>query len=194
MAIFEISKNRDIHDKLRSELKKKLIESKGKVTYDLLMMTSEFPYLHQIVLETLRKYPVVPFLERKCINPNGYSLEPFSSFRIPFDMSIQVPAVAINYDPENFPDPTKFDPERFADWNNISPYVFFPFGTGPRNCVGERFGLMAVKLLIAKVLMNYRVENLPSTPKEIDMVENMLNIVSRVPLILNFIKDPLVVS
>lgn len=191
MAMFEISNNIHVQSRLRNELKKKLNQYDGRITYDMLMMNSDFPYLHQVVLETLRKYPATVFLERMCVNPDGYSFAPFSDFRMPPGMSVQLPLYATLNNPKHFPEPEKFDPERFADWNNVSPYVFFPFGTGPRGCVAERFAMMAVKTLIAKILMNYRVEHLPSTPRKIELLENVHVTVSKVPLQLNFIEDSL---
>lgn len=45
----------------------------------------------------------------------------------------------IHSDPEYYPEPEKFIPERFNEENkkNITPYTYFPFGDGPRTCIGE---------------------------------------------------------
>lgn len=75
-ALYEIAKNGD-----------------GQVTYDGAML--EATYLHQVILETLRWYPVLPLLDRQCTNPDGYSLEPFSQFKIPHKMPIFIPIYPI---------------------------------------------------------------------------------------------------
>lgn len=186
MSLYEVSLNRIIHDRLRDEIKTKMNETNGKITYELLMTQTELPYLHQVVMEALRKYPTIPFLERSCVNPDGFSLEPHSNFKIPFNMPIHVSNFGLMRNEKFFPNPMKFDPERFAE---MSTSVFLPFGIGPRMCIGERFSLMAVKLLLVKVLMNYEVMPTPGTPKEIEMVENSITIQSKQKIILNFSRD-----
>lgn len=88
-----------------------------------------------MVSETLRKYPALPVLHRKCtedcfIEEAGITVEKGQIFLIP--------VLGLHYDPEYFPDPEKFDPERFNAENkpNIKPYTYLPFGEGPRNCIG----------------------------------------------------------
>lgn len=61
------------------------------------------PFLHAVILETLRFYPVLSFLDRECKPPNGethYSLEPFSSFKVPKGMPVYIPAIGLHMDPE----------------------------------------------------------------------------------------------
>lgn len=189
-SLYEMALNRKIHDRARTELHGKLAENKG-ISYEMLMSNSELPYMHQIVMETLRKYPVLPFLERVCVNPDGYSLEPISKFKIPQGMAIQFPMFSMCRSEKFFPEPDKFDPDRFSNLNDVSAYVYHPFGVGQRNCVGERLGLMAVKLMLAKILMNYRIERASDTPDFVDILENVVILESRKPIHLNFVKDPL---
>lgn len=161
-----------------------LQQSDGIVTYDALMNTKDMPYLHQVVHETLRLYPVLPVLDRECINPEGYSLEPFSNFTIPYGMPLYIPTYAIQRDERYFPNPLKFDAERFSPENigKILPFTNLPFGNGPRNCVGERFGLMQVKTGLVKILKDFRVE-----PKEVGRTV----LISQADQWLKLVKDPL---
>lgn len=171
-----------------------LLKSDGKVTYDSVMSLSEMPYLNQILNETLRLYPILPVLDRECINPDGYSLEPLSSFKIPQGMPVHVPVFGIHRDEKNFPNALKFDPDRFSTENakKIKPFTHFPFGVGPRNCIGERFGLMQVKTGIVKTLMDFRLEPNANTPKEIVLEKKAMLVQSEKGLLVDFIKDPLI--
>ncbi|XP_070497936.1 probable cytochrome P450 6g2 [Chironomus tepperi] len=191
-VLYEIAKREDIQERVRVELQEALMKNDGKLTYDIVM--NDTPYLHQVFLEVLRIYPTLPFLDRECSNPNGYSLKPYSDFVIPYKMPILIPIYGIQRDEKYFEDPLKFDPERFSPDNihKISTFTNLPFGTGNRSCIGERFGLMQSKTAVIKILMNYRVEMADETPKEIRLAKNALVIQSEVPIVLRFVKDELV--
>ncbi|XP_070497937.1 probable cytochrome P450 6g2 [Chironomus tepperi] len=191
-ALYEIAKCQDIQNRLRVELREALLKNQGELTYDIVM--NDTPYLHQVFLEVLRIYPTTPILDRECSNPNGYSLEPYSDFVIPYKMPILIPIYGIQRDEKYFEDPLKFDPERFSPDNihKISTFTNLPFGTGNRSCIGERFGLMQSKTAIIKILMNYRVEMADGTPQEIRLARNALTVQSEVKIVLRFVKDELV--
>lgn len=80
-----------------------------------------------------------------------------------------IPTYSIHMDPEHYPEPRKFDPERFSDENkkNRHPMAYLPFGDGPRNCIGLRFGLMQTKVALIKLLINYKFS--PSSRTTIPM-------------------------
>ena len=54
-----------------------------------------------------------------------------------------------------FPDPTAFRPERFRQEPTWPRYAYFPFGAGPRVCIGQSFGLMETALMLATLLQRY---------------------------------------
>ena len=95
------------------------------------------PYMTAAIQETLRLYPVLPFLDRVCVSDGGYSLEPYSSFVVPKGMPVYIPFYCYQTDPQYYPEPEKFQPERFLDKANVNEYTYMPFGTGPHNCIGE---------------------------------------------------------
>lgn len=170
-----------------------LVRTKGEVTYDAVMNASEMPYFNQVFQETLRLYSVIPWLDRCCSEPEGYSLEPYGDFTIPYGMPIYVPFFAIHRDEKNYPNPLKFDPERFSPENigDIKPFTFLPFGVGPRNCVGERFGTMQAKTGIVKILKEFRLETTANTPKEITIEKGAIMIQNDKGLFMDMVKDPL---
>lgn len=202
--------DQEIHERLRSEVRDMLEKSGGKITYDSVM--NDMPYLHQVLMETLRMYPILSMLDRTCISSEGYSLQPFNDFVIPEGMpseilsnllifwtdsffTVYIPIYGIHLDEKHFPNPHKFDPDRFAQENlpNITPYTHFPFGSGPRNCVGERFGLLQVKTAIAKILRDFRLEPTARTPKTIVLQKASIVVQSLDGLFVNLVKDPIIV-
>lgn len=106
--------------------------------------------------ETLRKYPIVDTLFRK--TANNYKV-PDTDIVLEKDTLVGIPVLGIQRDPNIYPDPMKFDPERFTKENVAArhPYAWMPFGLGPRNCIGLRFGMMQTRLGIATILNDFRV-------------------------------------
>ncbi|XP_013364937.1 PREDICTED: cytochrome P450 3A17-like [Chinchilla lanigera] len=76
---------------------------------------------------------------------------------IPKGTAVMVPSFALHRDAKYWPKPDEFQPERFSKKNkeNIDPYIYMPFGNGPRNCIGMRFALMNMKLALIRVLQNF---------------------------------------
>jgi cytochrome P450 family 6 len=110
------------------------------LNYQLLFFLAHFISLHFIFTETLRKYPVLPFLDRTCLN--DYKLPSPSgegTVILPAGTYIYIPLLGPHYDPKYFPDPEKFEPERFTEENKQSrpKYAHIPFGEGPRMCIGK---------------------------------------------------------
>ncbi|XP_070493939.1 uncharacterized protein [Chironomus tepperi] len=152
--LYELALNPDVQDRLREEIVTGLDENDDKLTYDLLL---GFKYLDMVVNEGLRKYPPIPTPIRKCTKE--YYI-PDSNLVIPEGTVVLINAFSFQRDPEYFPEPEKFNPERFSADNvrNIKPFTNIPFGDGPRNCIGMRFGLMQSKIGIVKLIKNFVIQ------------------------------------
>jgi len=90
--------------------------------------------------ETLRKYPILPFLDRTCAS--DYKLPSPSgkgTITLPAGTAVFISVLGIQNDPKYFPEPEKFDPDRFTDDNirSRSKYTYIPFGEGLRMCIGN---------------------------------------------------------
>ncbi|XP_044261646.1 cytochrome P450 6A1-like [Tribolium madens] len=158
MCLYELAKEPQHQEKLRKEIEEK-IGTGSEITYESLF---EMKFLDQVFCETLRKYPPGQTLNRRCVK--NYTL-PGTNTVIEKGTPILISAVGIHMDPEYYPDPEKFDPERFSEENKKlrHPSVYLPFGDGPRNCIGMRFGTMQSKLGIASVVKNFRLSVSPIT-------------------------------
>ncbi|XP_052023958.1 cytochrome P450 3A11 [Apodemus sylvaticus] len=147
-ALYALATHPDIQKKLQEEIDRAL-PNKAPPTYDIVM---EMEYLDMVLSETLRLYPIANRLERvskKDVEINGVF--------IPKGSLVMIPSYALQHDPQHWPQPEEFRPERFSKENkgSIDPYLYLPFGNGPRNCIGMRFALMNMKLALTKVLQNF---------------------------------------
>ncbi|XP_046751464.1 probable cytochrome P450 6a13 [Diprion similis] len=163
-CLYEMAMNQDIQDTLSEEMNR-VLEKFGGLTYDAIM---EMTYLHKVVSETLRKYPSVPILNREC---NRKVELPGTGFVVPVGIQIVFPVLGIHWDPEIYPSPEKFDPERFTEENIAKRhrYAYLPFGEGPRNCIGMRFGLLQTKIGLITLLSKYRLKPGPDTKSPLVM-------------------------
>ncbi|KAF2883647.1 hypothetical protein ILUMI_22519 [Ignelater luminosus] len=151
-AFIEMALNQDVQQRARENVREVLDRHNGEISYEALQ---EMTYVQQVIDETLRKYPIVPLIVRQCVK--DYKIENTDTI-IDKGTRLFIPTYAIHRDPDNFPEPEQFDPDRFSPENkrDIKPFTYLPFGDGPRNCIGLRFGLMQSKLGIATVLKDFK--------------------------------------
>ncbi|NP_001165997.1 cytochrome P450 6AQ8 [Nasonia vitripennis] len=166
-GLYELAKNPTIQDKLRKEIRDTLDANNKKVTYDMIM--SSLPYLDMVISEVLRMYPILPYLDRN--TEADYQL-PGTKLVLKAGTPVVIPMQAMHMDSRYFPKPEIFDPERFSPENkkNILPNTYFPFGDGPRICIGMRLGLMQTKLGLIHLISKYEFSPCKDTliPMEFD--------------------------
>ncbi|XP_053684902.1 probable cytochrome P450 308a1 [Sabethes cyaneus] len=158
--LFELASNQKIQDRVFNEISAVSKEYDGKLTDEAVQKLN---YLERAMYETLRMHSAVFTLSKMCTKeielPAQY---PTDSKRVVIKpgMSAIIPVRAIHYDPEIYPDPTRFEPDRFLEENKQARhrYAFLGFGEGPRICLGMKFGLTQSKVGIAKLLSKYRVK------------------------------------
>ncbi|XP_049877856.1 probable cytochrome P450 6a13 [Pectinophora gossypiella] len=158
-AAYELAVNPPIQDRAREEVRKVLAKYDGVCTYEA---QNEMVYLNMVLDETMRKYPPMRALFRKCTK--DYTLP--DNLKIEKGTLIFVPIHGIQMDPDIFPDPEKFDPERFSPENKvrIHPCHWMPFGEGPRKCLGLRQGYIQSKMALVKLLHKYELTLDERTP------------------------------
>ncbi len=116
---------------------------------------ARLPYVEMVVKESLRLYPPTwSLLPREAVEPveiGGYPIARGSWLYV-------FPYVT-QRDPRFFKNPESFDPERFSPTRSaeILPYSYIPFGGGPRVCIGEKFSMMEMILIVATVLQKVKL-------------------------------------
>jgi len=122
-------------------------------------------YSGMVMDEVLRLFPSTWIFARKAMQSFG-----LGSFQIPEKAMLFLSPFIVHRDERFWDDPEQFRPERFlADEKETRhPFAYFPFGGGPRRCLGETVALTVMKLVVAMVLQRYRLE--PVQEEEIQPV------------------------
>jgi cytochrome P450 len=112
-------------------------------------------YAGMVVQEALRMYPPIWIYPRDAIGDDE-----LNGFHIPAGSSVVLSPLVSQRNPELFPDPHVFDPRRFdGDAVKKLPRLsYYPFGGGPRMCVGNLMALLELKIIISMVVQRFRLE------------------------------------
>lgn len=113
------------------------------------------PYLDAVIRESLRLYPPAYLIARLAIEP--FDLADYS---FPAGTTILMSQWVTHRDPRYFPEPLAFRPERWLDGlaARLPAHAYFPFGGGPRRCIGQGFALMEASLVAATLAQRFRFE------------------------------------
>jgi cytochrome P450 len=133
-----------LHEELRSTLAGRPAEAS-----DL----EKLPYLNAVILESLRLYPPAYMLARMNVEPihlGGYEIPPGST--------LLASQWVMHRDARFFEQPAQFIPERWLDGleHRLPPGAYFPFGDGPRRCIGQGFAQLETALVIAAIAQKFR--------------------------------------
>jgi cytochrome P450 len=108
--------------------------------------------------ETLRMYPPAWIGPRRCAETFD-----FAGTTIPAGTAVNYSSWASHHLPGVFEDPERFDPERFTPERRalLPKGAYVPFGGGSRTCIGMRFGQQEIKVILGRILQEFRLERLP---------------------------------
>ncbi len=112
---------------------------------------ADLPYTRAMAYESMRLYPSVPVVGRTSIQDDVVD-----GYHLPARSLVSVPIYAIHRHPEIWDDPDSFRPERFLSRSDSElRYSFLPFGLGPRICVGKRFSLQEMAIVISMLFQEF---------------------------------------
>lgn len=157
-TFYSLSRNPDTAARAYAEVDA-VLQGRTPTANDL----GRLPYTRCVLDETLRLYPPAWILTRKNLAEDeilGHKIPPGSFFGIsPFVM---------HRHPAYWESPEKFDPDRFLPDRAklVHRFVYFPFGGGPRLCIGKGFAQVEAHLILATLLQRCRLSVVPDTRVE----------------------------
>ncbi|MCA1591344.1 MAG: cytochrome P450 [Acidobacteria bacterium] len=122
------------------------------------------PYCEWVVKESLRLYPPAYVVGREAVGDFE-----IGGYRVPAGAQVFMPTYVIQRDPRFYDEPSEFRPERWREEtaSRLPRYAYFPFGGGPRLCIGQAFAMMEAVLILATIAQKFRLRPAPGHRVEI---------------------------
>jgi cytochrome P450 len=154
MAIYHLSRNLGIQDRLHDEIADNLAKKNGVFDPQAI---SKLPFLDAVVQEVFRFLPPTTLIVRQAIEDvelEGYNIR---------KGTVVIMNLYAAYRDEKFcKNPDAFNPDRFMEGDLPRIYAF---GLGKRSCPGQNLGLMNTKLILAKLFLRFRMKAVRSEDK-----------------------------
>ena len=124
----------------------------------------ELEYVERVIQEAMRLYPPVYTILRtptRRFEVDGYTIPPGST--------VMLPQWAVHRSERHWNDPERFDPDRWTRERSRGRhrFAYFPFGGGPRHCIGKHLAMLEAQLIVATVASEYHLEFTGDTPIEL---------------------------
>ncbi|XP_061396029.1 probable cytochrome P450 12c1, mitochondrial [Musca vetustissima] len=157
-----MAKNPEKQEKLRQEI----LTNIGRTEKFTMENMKNLPYLRACIKESLRTYPLIAGNMRT----TGQDLC-LSGYQVPKGTNVFLTSNLLLQEDRYFPNAEKFMPERWLRSNNqddmsaknTNPFIFLPFGFGPRSCVGKRIVDLQLEITLANIVRNFKMEYQYST-------------------------------
>jgi cytochrome P450 len=154
-AFYEIQRYPEVMHKLRAEVDGVLCGHMPAAA-DL----HKLVYTRMVVEEALRLYPPIHITTRQAVNE-----ELVCGYRIPAGAQISLSPYSTQRDPRYWEHPETFDPEHFNPHNTQKRprFAYFPFGAGPRQCIGKDFALFEAVVALSMAVQRFDWHLVPET-------------------------------
>jgi cytochrome P450 len=152
-TFYLLAQNPDVEEELLAELRD-VLRGRMPVYEDL----AKLRFTESVVRESLRLYPPAWAMGRQCAEDcviGGYD--------VPRSTTIYMSQWVVHHDARYFEQPDEFRPGRWAEefHRKLPRFAYFPFGGGPRVCIGASFAMMEATLLLAGILSRFRLALAP---------------------------------
>jgi len=148
-----LGQNPEAEAKLHAELDR-MLEGRTPSFSDL----QKLPYTERVIKESMRLYPPAWGVARTVIKE--FEL---GGYKIPPGANVVMSTWVMHRDPRYFPEPDRFDPNRWLPEKSqkLPKFAYFPFGGGPRQCIGAGFAMMEATLLLATIAQRFQFRSEP---------------------------------
>jgi len=156
---FLLSEHPEVEQRVHEELAEVVGDERPSMEH-----VRELDYLEWVIQEAMRLYPPVYTMFREPtedVELSGYPIEAKTT--------LMIPQWGVHRSERFYEDPETFDPERWKPERakERPRFAYFPFGGGPRHCIGKHLAMLEAQLIIATTAQNYRLEFLGETPLEL---------------------------
>lgn len=138
------------------EIQQKVLDEIIKIeseTDDVVEQLQKMNYINAVINESMRLYPPAWITDRENIDDDE-----FLGYRIKDKTLIGVSFYELHRNPKYWENPEQFNPERFLGEQKKESYkYFYPFGAGPRMCIGLGFAIYEMGLTLSHIIKNYKV-------------------------------------
>jgi cytochrome P450 len=115
----------------------------------------DLDYVERVIDEAMRLYPPVYTMFREPTEPVE-----LGGYQIPEDSAIMLSQWAMHRSERHWDRPDAFDPDRWTRSTDRPRFTYFPFGGGPRHCIGKHLAKLEAKLILTRTAQQYRLEYL----------------------------------
>jgi cytochrome P450 len=160
-----LSQNPDTEAELHKELDR-VLEGRLPTAEDM----SQLKYTRMVFGESMRMYPPSYIIPRQALEDF-----PIGNYIVPRSTIILMSPYLIHHDSRFHSDPEKFNPHEWDKHSRgqNSKYEYFPFGGGPRSCIGEPFAWMQGVLVLAAIAQAWHMQPVPDHPVELQQLINL---------------------
>jgi cytochrome P450 len=158
-AFYLLAQNPSAESRLHEELDAVLERGRPPTADDYAALS----YTEMVVAETMRLYPPAWAVGRLALEDHEVG-----GFAIPRGSLVLISQYVTHRDPRFFPEPERFDPERWTPEVKAArpQFSYFPFGGGPRRCIGEGFAWTEAVLILAALARRWRLRLIPGRTVE----------------------------
>ncbi|MGW1454704.1 cytochrome P450 [Salegentibacter agarivorans] len=119
---------------------------------DLMSYVTKCQVTQQVIEESMRLYPPAYFIDRVNLEEDNFEGKYFDP-----GSNLLFSIHEVHRHPELWEDPEAFKPERFAEGGRKYSSQYFPFGAGPRKCIGNNFAMFEMIIAVTELVSQYKI-------------------------------------